>query len=145
MKTLEKAKSRFKPTFTAEFFSGLAYSRLKDFTNALARYTAAEVIGRATDTNRLTPFLLSVWGGLRGHEAIRQAEKYLKKCLEMSPDFSEAMNYLGYMWAERGVNLSRAKELIDKAVKLEPKNAAYLDSLAWVLCLSSPKMLALDA
>ena len=64
----------------------------------------------------------------------------------MSPDFSEAMNYLGYMWAERGVNLSRAKELIDKAVKLEPKNAAYPDSLAWVLSsLSSPKMLALDA
>ena len=77
MKTLEKAKSRFKTTFTAEFFSDLAYSRLKDFTNALARYTAAEVIGRATDTNRLTTFLLSVWGGLRGHEAMT-AEKYLK-------------------------------------------------------------------
>jgi len=43
------------------------------------------------------------------------------------------MNYLGYMWAERGVNLPKARELIEKAVKLEPKNAAYLDSLAWVI------------
>ncbi|HZO84502.1 MAG TPA: tetratricopeptide repeat protein [Verrucomicrobiae bacterium] len=141
LKTLEKAKSRFKPTFTAEFFSGLAYSRLKDFTNALARYTAAEVIGRATDTNRLTHLFYYQFGAaFEGTKQYDEAEKYLKKCLEMSPDFSEAMNYLGYMWAERGVNLSRAKELIDKAVKLEPKNAAYLDSLAWVLFkLEQPK------
>jgi tetratricopeptide (TPR) repeat protein len=31
------------------------------------------------------------------------------------------------------VNLEEARQLIEKAVKLEPKNAAYLDSLAWVL------------
>jgi len=37
------------------------------------------------------------------------------------------------MWAERGTNLERARELIEKALKLEPKNAAYLDSLGWVL------------
>ena len=43
------------------------------------------------------------------------------------------MNYLGYMWAEHGEKLDQARELIEKAVKAEPKNAAYLDSLAWVL------------
>ena len=43
------------------------------------------------------------------------------------------MNYLGYMWAEHGLKLDQARELIEKAVKAEPKNAAYLDSLAWVL------------
>jgi tetratricopeptide (TPR) repeat protein len=37
------------------------------------------------------------------------------------------------MWADRGVNLEKARELIEKAVKAEPKNAAYLDSLAWTL------------
>lgn len=37
------------------------------------------------------------------------------------------------MWAERGTNLTRARELIEKAVKLDPTNAAYLDSLGWVL------------
>ena len=41
---------------------------------------------------------------------------------------------------ERGVNLPKARELIEKAVKLEPKNAAYLDSLAWVIYkLDQPK------
>jgi Flp pilus assembly protein TadD len=37
------------------------------------------------------------------------------------------------MWAERGTNLARARELIEKAIKLDPTNAAYLDSLGWVL------------
>jgi Tfp pilus assembly protein PilF len=37
------------------------------------------------------------------------------------------------MWAERGQNLAEARQLIEKAVALEPKNAAYLDSLGWVL------------
>lgn len=134
LKTLEKADKRFKPTFTSEFFAGLAYSRMKDFTNAIARFTAAEVIARATDTNKLTHiFYYQMGAAFERGQKFDEAEKYLRKCLEISPDFSEAMNYLGYMWAERGVNLPEARELIDKAVKMEPKNAAYLDSLAWVL------------
>jgi tetratricopeptide (TPR) repeat protein len=51
----------------------------------------------------------------------------------MEPDFAEALNYLGYMWAERGENLERAKKLIEKAVEQEPDNAAFQDSMAWVL------------
>jgi tetratricopeptide (TPR) repeat protein len=51
----------------------------------------------------------------------------------LAPDFAEAMNYLGYMWAEHGEKLDKARELIEKALKAEPKNDAYLDSMAWVL------------
>ena len=36
------------------------------------------------------------------------------------------------MWAEQGVKLDEARKFIEKAVKLEPDNAAFLDSLAWV-------------
>jgi len=36
------------------------------------------------------------------------------------------------MWVEHGKKLEEARELIEKAVKLEPKNPAYLDSLGWV-------------
>ena len=134
LKTLDKAKARFKATFTSEFFSGLAYSRMKDFTNAIARFTAAEVIARATDTNRLTHiFYYQLGAALERGQKFEEAETYLRKSLELSPDFTEGMNYLGYMWAERGVNLKEAREMIEKAVKLEPKTAAYLDSLAWVI------------
>lgn len=141
LKTLDKAKARFKATFTSEFFAGLAYSRMKDFTNAIGRFTAAEVIARATDTNKLTHiFYYQLGAALERAAKFDEAEKYLRKSLELFPDFSEAMNYLGYMWAERGVKLRDAKEMIEKAVRIEPKNAAYLDSLAWVIFkLEQPK------
>ena len=48
------------------------------------------------------------------------------------------------MWAEHGWHLARAREMIEKALKLEPKNAAYLDSLAWVLYKSEQPKEALD-
>ena len=43
------------------------------------------------------------------------------------------MNNLAYVLAERGKELSRAKELALKAVTAEPENASYLDTLGWVL------------
>ncbi|MCP4203069.1 MAG: tetratricopeptide repeat protein [bacterium] len=46
--------------------------------------------------------------------------------------FAPALNYLGYMWAERGENLTEAVDLVKKAVALEPNNGAYIDSLGWV-------------
>jgi Flp pilus assembly protein TadD len=50
---------------------------------------------------------------------------------EDAQDFASA-NYLGYMWADQGVNLEEAFELIARAVEAEPENAAYIDSLGWV-------------
>lgn len=54
-----------------------------------------------------------------------------EKLLASEPDFAPALNYLGYMWAERGQNLARALELVQRAVALDPDNGAYVDSLGW--------------
>jgi tetratricopeptide (TPR) repeat protein len=100
----------------------------------LNHFTAAEIVATARDTNRLTHlFYFEVGATCERAGDFVQAEKHFEKCLQLSPDFAEAQNYLGYMWAERGEKLDRARELIDKALKAEPKNAAYLDSMAWVL------------
>ena len=139
--TLDKARTKFQQGFVSEFYTAMAYTRLKDYTNALKHLTAAEVIARATETNRLTHgFFYQLGAACERNQKYEEAEKHFRKCLELSPDFSEAMNYLGYMWAERGTNLNEAHDLIEKAVKLEPKNPAYLDSLGWVLYkLNKPK------
>lgn len=42
-------------------------------------------------------------------------------------------NDLGYLYADQGKNLEKAEKMILKAVRAEPENSAYLDSLAWVL------------
>lgn len=59
------------------------------------------------------------------------AEATFQAILEKHPDNTGTMNYLGYMWAEQGVHLDRAAEMLNRAVTLEPGNGAYLDSLGW--------------
>jgi tetratricopeptide (TPR) repeat protein len=60
------------------------------------------------------------------------AEKSFRKVLDSDANNAGAMNYLGYMFADRGVRLDEARQLISKALEIDPGNPAYLDSLAWV-------------
>ena len=60
-----------------------------------------------------------------------KAEKTFKKVIELNPKHAAALNYLGYMLADRGVRLEESLSLIQKAVDLDPNNGAYLDSLGW--------------
>jgi tetratricopeptide (TPR) repeat protein len=58
--------------------------------------------------------------------------KYLKKVMEINPKHTDALNYLGYSYADRGVNLEEAHLLINKALELKPDNGYIIDSLGWV-------------
>ena len=51
--------------------------------------------------------------------------------LVADPKNAQALNYLGYMLADRGVRLDEALGYIRKAVAIDPQNGAYLDSLGW--------------
>lgn len=134
LETLEKARTRFPQNFVGEFYTAQAHSRLKDYAAALKHFTAAEIVARATATNRLThTFYFQLGSAFERNQKFQEAERYFRKSLELAPDFPEALNYLGYMWTDRGENLDEARAMIEKAVKLDPKNAAFLDSLGWVL------------
>jgi tetratricopeptide (TPR) repeat protein len=143
--TLEMGMKRFQSSFVLEYLSGIVDTRLKDFTNAVKHFTSAEIIAQATRPEALKDFFYFQFGAACeriGETA--QAEKYFQKCLDLSPNMDEAQNYLGYMWADRGTNLDRAHDLIEKAVKTDPKNPAYLDSMAWVLFKMNRPKDALD-
>ncbi|HYC62533.1 MAG TPA: tetratricopeptide repeat protein [Thermoanaerobaculia bacterium] len=62
----------------------------------------------------------------------KSAEATFLKVLEKNPEHAPTLNYLGYMWAESGVNLERAQEMLTRAVGQDPDNGAYVDSLGWV-------------
>ena len=134
LKTLELARGQFPRNFTQEFTAALAYSSLKQYTKSLAHYTAAEVLGLAGETNRLSHvFYFQFAATHERNKDFEQAEKYFDKTLQLSPDFAEALNYCGYMFAEQGIKLDKARVMIERAVKAEPDNAAFLDSMGWVL------------
>jgi tetratricopeptide (TPR) repeat protein len=63
---------------------------------------------------------------------IDEAVGTFRRLLAAEPQLPDALNYLGYMWADRGENLDEALELIRRAVAVEPDNGAYVDSLGWV-------------
>jgi tetratricopeptide (TPR) repeat protein len=141
LQTIERAREKFPESFVSEYYSGLAYTRLKDHTNALRHLTAAEVIARVNDTNRLTHlFYFQLGSTYERAQKFKEAETYFRKALDLAPEFALALNYLGYMWAERGENLAEAQRLIERALRSDPKNAAFLDSMGWVLYkLDKPK------
>ena len=60
-----------------------------------------------------------------------QAEAEFRKLLAQNPENIGALNYLGYMLADRNVKLEEALGMIQKAVQKDPENGAYLDSLGW--------------
>lgn len=76
-----------------------------------------------------------------------EADGQLSLILEADPNDVTANNDLGYVWADRNVNLERAEALVRKAIDLDRKqrtsgtsvgadeedHAAYVDSLGWVL------------
>ncbi len=76
-----------------------------------------------------------------------KAEEQLQILIETDPNDATAHNDLGYLWADQGKNLTQAEKLIRRALELdhrqrttskllddeEEDNAAYVDSLAWVL------------
>lgn len=60
-----------------------------------------------------------------------EAEVVFRQLLTRDPEHAPALNYLGYMLAERGVRLDESVELIQRALKSQPDNGSYLDSLGW--------------
>ncbi len=59
-------------------------------------------------------------------------EADLRKVIKMKPDYAHAYNALGYTLADKTKRLTEAKDLIEKANKLQPDDPFILDSLGWV-------------
>ena len=105
------------------------YGRLKRWPEAEESLDKAEQLSAKDEDKQYIYFL-------RGSTFERQkkyepAEEAFRKVLAGDPQNATALNYLGYMLADRGVKLDEALGLIKKAVDLDPSNGAYLDSLGW--------------
>ena len=56
-----------------------------------------------------------------------------RQAIKRWPDSATALNALGYTLADRTDQYQEAEKLIRKALKIDPKSAAIIDSLGWVL------------
>lgn len=63
---------------------------------------------------------------------ISEVQRDIQKCWALNPNFSQAYNFLGYLYAEKNIELDESFRLIKKAIELEPDNPAFQDSLGWI-------------
>jgi tetratricopeptide (TPR) repeat protein len=116
----------------AQIQIGDIYRSQDDFKNALKAYNEAySLLG-----NNITAkyWDLSFARGMTNERLKNwdQAEKDLQTALLFEPDQPYVLNYLGYSWADQGINLDKAAEMIEKAVRLKPDDGAIVDSLGWI-------------
>lgn len=110
------------------FFAAQVLQQLESYKEMLPLLERAR--NAAPDSTRVL-FLLGATQERLG--AFDQAAEVFLQLLEVEPNHAPSLNYLGYMWADRGENLEQALDMIRRAVALDQDNGAYLDSLGWVL------------
>lgn len=105
------------------------YVRLKRFKEAGEQLDKAEALATKPDEKLYVLYLRGEY--YERQKKYDQAEVEFRKALVIDPHNPGVLNYLGYMLADNGEKLPEALKMIQEAVKLEPQNYAYLDSLGW--------------
>jgi tetratricopeptide (TPR) repeat protein len=106
------------------------YDKAKNFSEMGKMLDSAEKLSQSGDDKESVMFMRgAMYERMKNYPA---AEAEFRKVLALNPDNASALNYLGYMLADRNTRLDEAQGFISKALEKEPNNGAYLDSLGWV-------------
>jgi tetratricopeptide (TPR) repeat protein len=106
------------------------YERARRYKEAEEAAHAAEILpGRPRD-NEMVWFVLGAI--YERQKFFDRAEVEFKKALAVNPKSGSVLNYYGYMLGDLGQRLDEAEDLVQRALKEEPYNGAYLDSMGWI-------------
>jgi tetratricopeptide (TPR) repeat protein len=111
------------------FYKGLGFLRGNKYINAEENIRKAIDLNREKNKEKYYFYLAIV---LEKQNKFSEAVESLERAIKHNPKSARAYNYLGYLFAEKNVNIDRSFVLIQKALKIDPGNGAYLDSLGWV-------------
>ena len=119
------------PSFVTRGALGRAYLIKEDYDKALPFYEAM-IASLSEEELKEDPTNLFLRGvAYTETENWDAAKADFQRVLSYNSDHSDALNYLGYTWVDRGENLTEAFEMIRRALELEPNSGAITDSLGW--------------
>ncbi len=105
------------------------FSRLRRWPDAEEAVAKAEALSNRQEEKDYVAFVAgSIYERQKKYD---KAEELFKKVVASDPNNAAALNYLGYMLADRNLRLEEALNYIRRAVQIDPQNGAYLDSLGW--------------
>jgi tetratricopeptide (TPR) repeat protein len=123
---VEKARA-VKPSRELDLYAATLRAKSGDFEGAVAHIE--ELLQEQPDDDELLYNLGVVYGEA---DHIEESIEYMRRALAENPDNASALNYIGYTWAERGINLDEAETMIARALELRPEDGYIADSLGWV-------------
>jgi tetratricopeptide (TPR) repeat protein len=107
-----------------------AWDKAKNYSEMAKALDLAEKFSNSREEKEGVVFLRGAM--FERMKKFAQSEAEFKKVIDLNPKNASALNYLGYMLADRNVRLQEAHGLIARALDLEPQNGAFLDSMGWV-------------
>ncbi|HET9402738.1 MAG TPA: tetratricopeptide repeat protein [Candidatus Acidoferrales bacterium] len=105
------------------------YQQNKRYPDAEAALAQATPLASSENSKEMLAYALG--GVYESQKKYDQAEEQFKRAIALNPRDAGALNYYGYMLADRGVRLGEATDLIKRALAEDPNNGAFLDSLGW--------------
>ena len=135
VKFLAEARRRFPGAPEIVYYLAIAQREAKQTQRAVATFEEALREAQLDQNNEIVNAKFYFNYGVTAEQAglYEKAADLLRGSIALDPtNAAEAYNYLGYMWADHNMHLDEAKEMIERALQIEPNNGSYLDSLGWV-------------
>lgn len=129
---MQNALNAYPGNETAWLLRGLSYSAMERYSEAVDALENAGELAR--EHQRPLPPMYDFWIGAAYErtERFAEAEHHFRQSIATHPELHMAHNYLAYMWADQGTKLDEALGLVETALKIEPDNGAYIDTLGWI-------------
>jgi tetratricopeptide (TPR) repeat protein len=93
---------------------------------------AAGIFNEGIEMNPMSPELHFHLGAV--YDKLNRFEDLvleMKKAIDLDANHANALNYLGYSYAERGIRLNEAIALVNRALAVRPDDGYFIDSLGW--------------
>ena len=124
------------------FYLGIGYFQREDYENALATYQAGLKVIPKENRNLISDFYGQIGDIYYQQKNLPEAYKNYDEALRYNADNVVVLNNYSYFLTLEKRDLKKAERMIARCIELEPNNATYLDTYAWVFFTQGNYVLA---
>ncbi len=100
------------------------------FGDAVGAYDKALAVLKEDD-RRMVQLYYARGVSLERSNRWTEAERDLRQSIKLNPERADVLNYLGYSFVDKGINLEEAVTMLEKARALRPLDGMIADSVGW--------------